>query len=220
MKKICFFMENPFSLGGEQRVAVVLANYLVNNNYDVTFLLNCKESEKENSLYEIDSKISFIFLKKKINLAYKFKAFLIKILKFINYRTNCFKNLLFIQKWFYSLNKKEIANQICGNEFDYVIGVGSYFFSILVNIKNMLRSIKIIAWQHSTFENYYKMPNCRLYNQEKFIKEIFSKVDLFVCQTDSDKNKIEKEYGFVPIVINNPNTFMSKIKENLSRKIL
>ena len=36
MKKICFFTNSMFKIGGEQRITSIIANELVKNNYDVT----------------------------------------------------------------------------------------------------------------------------------------------------------------------------------------
>lgn len=217
MKKICFFMESPFSLGGEQRVTVVLANYLSLKGYNVYFLLNCDENEYSNN-YELAEGIEILYLKNRKKISYKIKSMFIKILKKINYKTGIFYRTLRVQKWFYSLNEKEIAFNINDNEFDYIIGVGSYFFSVLANIKDKISNTKIIAWQHSTFENYFRTPNTRLHRQELFIKELFKKIDYYVCQTNSDKEKIKASYNYTAIVINNPNTFSECFRNSLNNK--
>ena len=35
MKKICFFANSMFKIGGEQRIVSLIANELIKNNYEV-----------------------------------------------------------------------------------------------------------------------------------------------------------------------------------------
>ena len=61
MKKICFFTNSMFKLGGEQRITTEIANGLTNLGYDVTILIKQKEHIDLN-LYGLSNKIHISFL--------------------------------------------------------------------------------------------------------------------------------------------------------------
>ena len=68
MKKICFFSNSMFKIGGEQRITSIIANELVKNNYDVSIIIKCNE-QIDYSLYDLSKKIRLIFL----NMNYDFR---------------------------------------------------------------------------------------------------------------------------------------------------
>lgn len=202
MKKICFFMDSPFTLGGEQRVVSNLANYL-SKFYDVSFLLTSNDRNKDFDLYNLNKNINFYYLDSYNSI---FNVFARKVFRKFRFLLSF---SLFYTKLSYCnfFDKKELINIINGNEFDYIIGVASDHYSILSVLKPSLNKTKIIAWQHSTFDAYFKTKNRRLYNQDKFIKYLFSVLDYYVCQTKDDYTKIMEKFNFSSTVINNPNTF-------------
>ena len=63
MKKICFYTDSVFNLGGIQRVVTDLANNLI-NDYDITIL--CAYSIKLSKIidYNLDKKIKIDYLPK------------------------------------------------------------------------------------------------------------------------------------------------------------
>ncbi len=202
MKKICFFMDSPFTLGGEQRVVTNLVNYL-SDKYKVSFLLTCKHKEENYSMYNLKENVEFFYLKK---YHFFFHKLIRKIYKSLRY---IFGFSLAMTKDSYCnlLDKEELVNIINENEFDIVVGVSSDFYSALASIKHCLTKCRVYAWQHSTFEAYFNTVNHRLYNQRKFVNFMFSNIDKYICQTTDDANKIFNTYGFHADVINNPNTF-------------
>lgn len=209
MKKICFFMRTPFSLGGEQRVVTVLSNYLVNKNYDVYFLLTSGDKKVDFDMYGMDKRIKIKFLKNYNNIFNKIFRKIFRLFRYINF--------LFLTKNSYCnfIDRKILIDEFNKHNFDYIIGISSEYFAILSIIKNKLKNTKIIGWQHSTFESYFKTKNHRLYNQKKFVVEMFKNLDKYVVQTNSDQNKILNEFGIVSYTIGNPNTF----KENKISKL-
>ena len=97
-KNICFFLETPFSLGGVQRVCTILANYLNNNEYNVTFLLFDKNKYIDRDFYKLDKKINIIFMDKYNRKINRIIRKIYAKLKKIQNKTNIFKNELWIQK--------------------------------------------------------------------------------------------------------------------------
>ena len=202
MKKICFFMDSPFTLGGEQRVVTNLVNYL-SEKYDVSFLLTCKKTEENYNMYNLKDNVSFFYLKKYHFFSHKFVRKIYKSLRYI-----FGFSLKFTKKSYCNLfDRNELIDIINQNEFDIVVGVSSEFYSILASINQYLIKCNIYAWQHSTFDAYFNTKNHRLYNQKKFVNFMFNNIDRYICQTNDDANKIFNVYGFHANVINNPNTF-------------
>ncbi len=208
-------MNTPFSLGGEQRTVSILANYLAKNHYKVYFLLTTSDKRTDYEFYSLDKSINVIFLHKQNSIYNRFKRKCIEFLKKQIYNDRIGKNNLKLQRWEYSINNKEIINVINRNEFDYVIGVASEYYSILANISRKLYRTKVIAWQHSTYEAYFETKNRRLYNHNSFSNLLFKNVDYYICQTEDDKDKIIKKFNYESIVINNPNTFSNCLKSKL-----
>lgn len=68
MKKICFFTNSMFKLGGEQRVTTEIANGLCNLGYNVTILIKQKENI-DLTLYGLSKNVQINFL----NVNYDFR---------------------------------------------------------------------------------------------------------------------------------------------------
>lgn len=214
MKKICLFMHSPFSLGGEQRVVTVLSNYLVNKGFDVYFLLTDKSKKVDYNIYNMNKKIHIIFIEEYNTILHRGIR---KILNIFRYKKS--KHLRFTKNIYCNLFDKNIlTKKINGYKFDYIIGVSSQYFGILSVLKPYLKETKIIAWQHSTFESYYKTKNHRFYNQDVFVRYMLKNVDFYILQTQDDKNKMKNEYEYDAKVIENPNTFIIKKISKLEDK--
>ena len=67
-------MNSPFTLGGEQRVVTILANYLVNHNYEVSFLLTDRFQKQDYEMYKLDKKI-------KLNFVLKYNKFFNRVVR-------------------------------------------------------------------------------------------------------------------------------------------
>lgn len=206
--KVCFFMNTPFTLGGEQRVVTEIANYLHSEKIDVTFVLLDKSGEINRENYNLNENISVKFIagygRKKLIL----KRQLRKIINKINYTTGFFSNNLKILKNTY-LDKEEmniIVSVFEKNSFDYIIGVGLRYTIMLSIMKSHLENTKIIGWQHSTYEAYFETKNSRLFNAKSLARYMFANLDGYIVQTESDRNKIAKEFNYNAVVINNPNS--------------
>ena len=206
--KICFFMNTPFTLGGEQRVTTEIANYLCKQNIDVTFLLLDKSLLIDRDKYKMDEKIKIRFIEEYGNINLVARRQISKLINKLNYKTKIFSENLKILKKIY-LNKKEaeiLINEIKKYDFDYIIGVGLRYTVILSLLKEKLKNVKIIGWQHSTFKAYFETKNMRLYNSRKLAEYMFNNLDGYIVQTNVDKEMIKETFKFEAVVINNPNS--------------
>ena len=138
MKKICFFTNSMFKIGGEQRITSIIVNELVKNNYDVTIIIKCNENI-DYSLYNLSKKVKLIFL----NMKYDFRLNNIKLfenLRIINRKYGIFKYNKFIIRHFFCSNKllRRLKNILKNNNFDVVVGVAGDRSFILCCLKKYI----------------------------------------------------------------------------------
>ena len=190
MEKICFLMATPFTKGGEQRVVSVLSSLLCELNYDVSIL--CTDYTPINySLYNLNPKVHIKFadgyqtpelgeIRIKRDKLYQ-----------ENLKTGKNKNFLSVQKYMNcDHNTAELlANIINEEKYDYVISLSTIYNTMLAVIKDKIHA-KTIGWQHSCFERYFKTPGERHFNQDKFTKYMFKKLDRYVVLTHHDQIKL------------------------------
>lgn len=221
MKKICFFMNTPFNLGGEQRIVTVLANYLVNNGYDVSFLLTNSNHIIDREIYNMDEKIKIIYIKEYNKLNFRLKRKILSKISLFNSYTGLLKNKLNILKNFYCIKEEyEIMDKYFKNEkFDYIIAIGHYYSGKLALLKNKLKfNTKIIAWEHNCYKAYFETKGLRYFNQDVFFEFLIKNYDNYIVQTKDDFEKIKEKFNFEPLIINNSNTFNVYEKNAMNNK--
>lgn len=214
--KICFFMNTPFTLGGEQRVVTEIANYLYSKNIDVNFLLLDKKERINRDIYKLNENIKIDFVKEYSKKTLVLKRQIQKMINKINYKSGIFSHNLKVLKNIYLSKREEqiLLSKLKEEKYDYIIGVGLRYTLMLAPLKNNLRDTKLVGWQHSTFEAYFKMKNYRLYNSEMLAQFMFENLDDYIVQTQSDYLKIQDEFNYKSVVINNPNSSFLKNKYN------
>lgn len=217
MKKICFFTNSMFKIGGEQRITSIIVNELVKNNYDVTIIIKCNENI-DYSLYNLSKKVKLIFL----NMNYDFRLNNIKLfenLRIINRKYGIFKYNKFIIRHFFCSNKllRRLKNIFKNNNFDVVVGVAGDRSFILCCLKKYICG-KLIFWNHMNFDAHFKNKKARYYNEECFIKPLLKKFDNIINLNKDDVIKFKKYYNIDSTVINNCKSFTSSKKSNLDNK--
>ena len=215
MKKICFFSNSMFKIGGEQRITSIIANELVKNNYDVTIIIKCNE-QIDYSLYDLSKKIRLIFL----NMNYDFRLNNIKLfeyLRIINREYGILKYNKFIIRHFFCSNKilRKLKEIFMNNKFDVVIGVAGDRSFILSYLKKYIKG-KLIFWNHMNFDAHFKNKKSRYYNEESFIKPLFKNFDSIINLNKDDVIKFKKYYNINSIAINNCKSFISNEKSSLN----
>lgn len=213
-------MYSPFTIGGEQRVVTTIANYLVENKYDVSFFLTDKQKRINYDLYSLNKKVNLIFF----NDYFQEKNILQKkyysLLKKINYKTGIFsKNKKILKKLYCTKKEKATFIKIINEfEFDYMIGIGSDYYGILSILKKELNNTKIIAWEHSCYNAYFETKGRRFNKQDSFVEFMLENIDTYVVQTVDDQKKLFHKYKFNATVIENPNTYTNCKKSDLNNK--
>lgn len=214
-KKICFFTNSMFKLGGEQRIVSILANGLVKSGFEVTIII--KNNEDINyEMYKLSKSIKLYFLHNK----YKFKLnnnILFEYLRLLNRKTGIFKNNKKLIKHFFASNKMfcELKNFFINNKFDYVIGVAGDRSFILSYLKKYI-SGRLIFWNHQAITAHFKNKGTRYYNEEKFIIPLFKNFDKIILLSKDDQKLLKKYYSIDSTVIYNCKSFSSKFKSNLN----
>ena len=218
MKKICFFMETPFTHGGEQRVVSILSNMLVNKGYDVSIMCTDMTVIRDNSLYNLDENVKICYLDGYNNkIVKKIRLFRNKLFD-ENLLTGKHKNSLFIQRFINCdlITTLLLRRKINKEDFDVVVSLGMYN-KILVRVTPYVKA-KVIGWQHSSSERYFNLEHEWFYNQEKFSKYMINRYDEYIVLTNEDKRFIKDKFNEDVSVINNPKSILSEKVTDLNNK--
>lgn len=215
MKKICFFVNSMFKIGGEQRITSLIANELINNNYDVTIIIK-NDEEIDYSLYNLSEKVNLIFLKMHYNFRLN-NSRLFDSLRSINRKIGVFKNNKGIIRHFFCSNKllRKLKNIFINNKYDVIIGVAGDRSFIISYLKDYI-SGKLIYWNHMNFDTHFKKRGSRYYNEDSFVEPLLKKFDNIINLNEDDVDKFKKYYKVNSTVIYNCTSFKSKNKTKLN----
>lgn len=199
MKKICFYVDSIYTLGGIQRVVTSLCNELC-DSYEITVV--CQQEVKNKVNYNLKKNVkvvvidnSFFHIDKIIFSPIRAMRFLINKIKIKNRITN--KILSFDYKIF---KRKRLIYFFNKSKFDYILSEGLKNNIYLSKLKKNINSIVIGCW-HSNYDNYIKSG----YSIEEIKKSIqlldktivLSKYDVNMIY-DNLKLKVDYIYNFVP----------------------
>ena len=218
MKKICFFIETPFSHGGEQRVVSILSNLFVKIGYDVSILCTDMTIIRDNSLYNLDEKVKINYLDGYNNKYVKKIRLKREKMNQKNLITGKYKKNLLIQKFINCdlITMYLLKRKIEKENYDIVISVGIYN-KLLARVSPYV-SAKTIGWQHSSSERYFNFKGQWFYNQEKYTKFMLDKFDEYIVLTSKDKQYIKKVFLKDVTVINNPKSIISNKVTDLKKQ--
>lgn len=218
MKKICFLIPTPFSYGGEQRVVTIVSNLLIKKGYDISILCTDMTYPINYDLYNLDRKVKIDYLdgyNNKYVLKFRVKRDQMNI---ENLNTGKYKNSLLMQKFINCdlIITYLLIRKITKEKYDCVISLG-IMNKLLARVSKHVKA-KTIAWQHSSSERYFNLKGEWFYNQEKYCKYMFKKVDDYVVLTNKDKQYIKEKFNVEVSVINNPKSILSNKVTNLKNK--
>ncbi|MSR91208.1 glycosyltransferase [Inconstantimicrobium porci] len=219
--KICFIVQDIFSVGGIQRVVSVLANELVKKN-QVDILCISHNKNEDRSLYNLNEKINVViddsFLKRRI-----INKFPSKVLRKLNNRFNFLNNIRSVNILRYAYYPKEVLNRfesyINTNNYDVVIGVANEY-SLLLSIIAKRVNCRTIGWQHSSYDAYFNTKGAYSYHQEELYKKYMNNLDQLIVLTNYDKSMYETKLNISTKVIYNPITIKCDKKSKLDNKVI
>lgn len=217
--KICFLTVNPFKFGGQERIVTVIANELVKKGHEVSIIYTHNKNQKDTTVYNLSKKIKIFFCEG--NKKNYFNKIISKIIRFINENTNILlNNEKLLKKAYFTKDCKfnnELVSIINENQFDIVIGVAGYYSALLGVLKEKINS-KTYGWQHSCYEAYFKTRKKYYWHLDTIFKKYLKKLDGYIVLTNSDKNKVDESFNINSFVLNNPLSFTTDKKTNLSKK--
>lgn len=207
MKKICFYVNYLYTIGGIQTVVLTLANELC-KDYDVTIIYKNKKKNKDIGF--VDSRIKVINLYSN-NFFDKMIVFPSKLIHKMLKKYNFEKKYSFYYQMFYErikwLERKKIINHINKNDYDYILAEGLDLCISFLKIKKHVNS-KIIGCWHSSYENYLlKYP-------KHLVKESILNLDDTIVLSEIDVREIKKNFSLDVKKIYNPS-----IKSDVNRHI-
>ena len=219
MKKICFLMATPFTLGGEQRVVSILSNLLVNEGLDVTILCTDINAKIDYNIYDLDSKVKIKFIRGYNNKYVTRLRQKREKLYNENLISGKYKNSLYMQKFMNCdlITELLLIHAIKKEKYDYVISLSTIYNTMLARVSKKVKA-KTIGWQHSFSDAYFEYKGRRHYNQNKYTRYMFKKLDCYVVLTEYDKKYLKKKFNYDAVVINNPKSMESDKVSNLKRK--
>lgn len=214
MKKICFMMPTVFNIGGEQRVVSVLCNELKKRGYDTSLLLFDNRFDEDFNLYNLNKEISINYVSGYTNF---YKRLCRKIRNY-NSRYGFLKKLPDVNKMLIksSFPIKNVIKQIDKINPNIIIGVAGEFNLLCSILKEYFPNIKMIAWQHSSFDAYFNTKGRRHYNEKDLFCKMMSNVDKYVVLTKTDMQKMMEQLNFRSTYIYNIKSFNCGKKADLN----
>lgn len=201
MKKICFYTESVFDLGGIQRVVTDLANNLC-EDYDITILCTHLVPEDKKVNYNLNENIKVDYLPKTL-LIFRFYNFIFMIIRFLyrdlfklSKKRDCFALINYKSR----LNiLKSLEKYVNDNNFDYIVAEGlncSIYLSLVKN--NVHKKTCFIGCWHSSFDRYTKE------YPDKLVSFSLKTNDKTIVLSKNDKKLIKQFYKVNTICIYNP----------------
>ncbi len=188
MKKICFYTNSIYTLGGIQRVVTELANNLY-NEYDITIVCHDNSKWHKKFNYNLNKNINVKSFNEKYLILDNIFFFPVKCLKFLIRKTKI-KNKITesIMNFDYKfLKRRTILKYFNSQNYDYILAEGLSNCIYLSNLKDKIPS-KIIGCWHSSFDNYIKQ------SSEKYIIKSLKSIDTIVL-SKYDADLIKKRYN-------------------------
>ena len=213
MKQIAILTNSVFTCGGEQRVVCILANALSEYN-QVTIYTEDSPSNQDNP-YNLSSAIQIEYFHPfATNLIIKGFRFLFKLPGF---------KILRNYPWTWKLthyNKKlvyRLRDSLQG-KYNTIIAVSDRFSLLLGFAKQAGLQAQTIAWEHNSFESYFRTKNHRLWKQESLFITAAKGFTHCVVLNEDYAEKYKKHLGIDCKVIYNPKSFVSLEKAQLQNK--
>lgn len=203
MKKICFFVDSIFSIGGVQRVTAVIAKALA-SDYDVAIVTFDEPSKEDTSMYDLQTApIQYRFFKypqvsKWKNFCCKaYSAMYRKVLPQIKVTSNWYAHSSFPSEL-----REALAQEIKG--FDIVVGVHAPLAIRLASCKPLLGNTKLIGWIHNSYEalfgehSRYIGPELRKHYEFQLQKLHHT---IVLCQYDAQQYHIPTDVIYNPLTL-------------------
>lgn len=219
--KICVWTNSIFLLGGTKRVITVLVNQLIEQN-EITIMTHDKPENEDRQMYGLDERIAIDYVdlneykdnKRTPGRYYR------SMIRAWNNKTGHFnteekveflKNAVYPkhlqQKWVDYLNSKD---------YDVIIATAGNALTLSFIAERL--NAKTIGWQHNCYDTYVMQKGKLFWKKEEILKKYFPKLDKYVVLNDYDKEDFKEKLGIDCVAMDNPRSFISEKKTDLSQK--
>lgn len=219
MAKICMVVSSVFSMGGEQRVTVVIANELAKTNEIIIYTMD-DEKDREKNPYHLDENITIRYTKQpQFGLLNRISR---RIIREINEKTNLF----YQKKGFYKMLEyayfqkawqRQMIEQLTDEEYDVIVAVSGGNSLRLGLIADKL-NCRTVGWEHNAYEAYFKTPGYYFWHTDLLFAESARRLDSCVVLNHYISDRYKEAFDVDCDVIYNPRSFVSEVKSELKNK--
>ena len=220
MAKICLIASSLFSMGGEQRVAAVIANELAKNNRIIAYTMD-EEKEKQNNPYQVSGNIE---IRKTVQPQFGFFSRTARrIIREVNERTDFFyKRKAFYKMleyaYFCKAWQKQMIAELSKEHYDVIVAVSGGNTMRLGLIADKLDCDRTVGWEHNAYEAYFETKDMYFWHMDQVFGESIKRLDHCVVLNDYIAGKYKEAFGKECDVIYNPRSFVSEEKSSLTEK--
>ena len=219
MAKICMVVSSVFTMGGEQRVTVVIANELAKNNEIIIYTMD-DEKDREKNPYHLDENITIRYTAQpQFGLLNRVSR---RIIREMNEKTN----LLYMKKGFYKLLEyayfqkawqKQLVAELTSEEYDVIVAV-SGGNSLRIGLIADKLNCRTVGWEHNAYEAYFKTPNYYFWHMDQLFGESARNLSSCVVLNHYISDRYKEAFDVECDVIYNPRSFVSEVKSELKNK--
>lgn len=223
MRRICFFTDSIFTIGGVQRVTAVIAKAL-SERYEVTIVTMDTPDMENLSLYGLGE----------AGIAYRFfsyppvgacKQYCCKAYSYLYRKILRHSRLAsgaYARSSFPAERRRALTEELNGGHYDVIIGVHSFTSIRLATLRRQLNARLVVGWIHNSFDailgkgSPYLGPELKAHYGQQL-----KKLNRVVVLHHADARRYEDELGIRPAVVYNPLTLTpGRPADGRSRKFL
>ena len=209
MKKILFYCDTVFGVGGVQRVLAEVAKRL-SEEYEVTILTTDDIRQTRRYDYHRSSVrfVSLIYAPVSIwrRLRQKCCSFVCKYLLPKNEWTCS----LYARSFFLLPYQDELIEKINGGNYDVAIGVHAYCCLHLAIVRSKLNVPRTVGWMHNSYEAFFEKKHPYLPRLKAFFCNRMVDIERIIVLSRRDQQRYKTELGLETRVIYNPLTMEVK----------
>jgi len=222
--KICFWIGNAYyRKAGTNKIVCTIANELI-KNHDVSILIPISETRE--NVFEYDKRIKiekiqdagFVYNQPTRNLT----DLINETIRNINNKTGFFNNskrYKTMKKAFYPEKYTSSLKAFFQNRnYDVIVATGSEILWLAMLAESLSPNMKLIGWQHSSYDSYLMRENALFWNKEELLKQYIPKLDKLIVLNPYDEITYFQKLGIKVGFIENPLTIKYEIKTNPNNK--
>ena len=204
MKRICFFTDSIFSVGGVQRVTAVIAKELA-KTCDVTIVTLDEPSAQNTTMYGLgEANINYRFFRYPKVSSWKRKVLKVYSLlyKKVLPQTSPFSHL-YTYSSFPSELQQAFAAELQQGNYDTIVGVHAPLAVRLAACRKHLKGVRLVGWIHNSYEALFGKDSTYIGPElRRYYEYMLQQLDQTIVLSKDDARK----YPFPTRVIYNPLT--------------